>query len=76
MEYIVYKAIKDGPRFRNWELHSSHADLAKAEDAARSLCPKGQEIETEPGRGDLKHGFFGSKLSDTWSARIEVNETA
>jgi hypothetical protein len=69
MSYTVYKALKSGRRFKNWEFHSSHETIDDAEKAARDLCPTGEEIETEPGR-DIDRGFFGSVLSDSWSAMI------
>lgn len=69
--YYVYKALKDGRRFKNWEFHSRHENLQHAEEAARDLCPKGEEVETEPSN-DLDRAFFGSVHSDNWSAMIST----
>lgn len=67
--YYVYKASRDGRRFKNWEYHSEFEDLSAAERAARDLCPKGEAIETEPGHG-LDRAFFGSQISENWCAQI------
>ena len=33
MVYTVYKALKSGRRFKNWEFHSSHETIDDAEKA-------------------------------------------
>ena len=71
MKYLVYRALTSGRRFKNWDLSSEHQDLAAAEVAARALCPKGEDIETEPSE-DLERAFFGSALRDSWSAMISM----
>jgi hypothetical protein len=70
--FYVYKRI--GGRLGGWELASRHEDLAEAEKAAVSLCPKG-DIETEPGRS-LERAFFGLATSDKWSAMIDTKPHA
>lgn len=69
MKFCVYRVVKSGRRFKNWEFQSEHESIEAAEAAARALCPTGEEIDTEPGR-DLDRAFFGSALRDSWSARI------
>lgn len=69
--YNVYRLLASGRVFTKWELASTHEVLADAERAARDLCPKSEEIETEPGR-DLERAYFGSALRDNWSAMISV----
>lgn len=69
MTYYVYKALTSGRRFKNWDFASEHENLDAAELAARGHCPKGEKIETEPGK-DLERAFFGSALRDSWSAMI------
>lgn len=53
----------------SWRKSSEHEDLPAAEEAARALCPKGQDIYTEPGIG-LERKFFTGARSQGWRAMI------
>jgi hypothetical protein len=54
--YYVHKNVPDGRRAK-WEVSSEHEAYPDAQAAARALCPKGQPIETEPGRGMVGNDF-------------------
>lgn len=73
-KFYVYKATKHRePYPYNWELASTHDDIAAAETAARSLCPNRHSLDTEPGHG-LQQAFFGPAGSKKWSSMIETKD--
>lgn len=67
MFYVYKTSRRKYPH--NWEFVSSFDRVEDAEKAAIDLCPKGQDITKESGFG-TDNAFFGSALSDKWSAMI------
>lgn len=74
MTFYIYKQRRRGSfRFYpdNWILAGTRETEPGAVALAESLCPKGRDIYTEPGRG-LRKAFFGPVGTSGWSSMIET----